>query len=305
MRVVQPSRSTRGTAVRVVAVASGAGQQPDQEKFWNAFTAVPWDKPARPWEKFWNTKVAGTVVEADLDEGTVTGVPVRYINLSPPESKEEWLDRLETNLVYFRQNYIVTAVGVWLVTAALRNLPVACGIVAGAAALLCCSNALLGETQLWWDERFGPGSFTWNETRVMGVGRSMATAALAAAAALCFALDPVATLTLSVRSALGALVAVMAHASCRPVDLTSLGSTVLEDLKGVKSREELKKTVTGAFGKLKKVVSQKKGPEPFTIFNVKGTGAPTSGSYDDDDGPSPPGQPPRPPDRRQLPPGQK
>ena len=53
-------------------------------------------------------------------------------------------------------------------------------------------------------------------------------------------------LAVAVRWAVGCVLLVLAHASCRTVELSSFASSLVTDLKGVKSREDLKDAAKGA-----------------------------------------------------------
>lgn len=75
-----------------------------------------------------------------------------------------------------------------------------------------------------------------------------------------------------VRWAVGAAVLVVAHASCRPVEVASLASSIVTDLKGVKTRQDLKNAAKGAMDQAKRMLKQKPDPQAFTFFNVRGGG---------------------------------
>lgn len=109
--------------------------------------------------------------------------------------------------------------------------------------------------------------------------------------------DLAAFLAIAVRWAVGAAVLVVAHASYRPVEVASLASSIVTDLKGVKTREDLKNAAKGAMDQAKRMLKQKPDPQAFTFFNVRGGGV---GGVPPNNA-SPGGPPQQPPVRKRLP----
>jgi len=295
---------------RVGGAASGGSQGEEGSKgLWERLQGVPWDSSARSWNNFWNMKTAGTVVEADLDSGNMAATPIKTLGLKMPEDMEECKDRLDANLVFYRQNYILFGIVSGLISAAFTNVAVLVGSCALLLAAVCRSNNLLGVTQLWLEDNLpeGKNPLTWNESRVMGFDRVLASRALAFGGVLLMIGLGEAHMTLNivVKSVWLTVFAALAHGCTRPLSLTSWGANVLQDIKDVKSRQDLQKKAGKAWDSLKKVVTAKaedakNTPDPFTIFNVRGTGAPPS----DNEPPSGPagGKPPPRPNPKKLPP---
>jgi hypothetical protein len=140
-----------------------------------------------------------------------------------------------------------------------------------------------------WAKNLGLASFVHNKT-------TAASAAHAADAGHCVA-DLAAFLAIAVRWAVGAAVLVVAHASCRPVEVASLASSIVTDLKGVKTREDLKNAAKDAMDQAKRMLMQKPDPQAFTFFNVRGAGV---GGVPPNDA-SPGGPPQQQPVRKRLP----
>ena len=80
-----------------------------------------------------------------------------------------------------RQNYILFGIVTGLTSAAFTNVAVLVGSCALLLAAACRSNNLLGLTQLWLEDNQpeGRNPLTWNETRVMGFDRVLASRVLA------------------------------------------------------------------------------------------------------------------------------
>jgi hypothetical protein len=55
----------------------GKGWKGEASKMWGKVKEAPWDDPARDWNKFLNVKTAGTIVDADLDNETITATPLK------------------------------------------------------------------------------------------------------------------------------------------------------------------------------------------------------------------------------------
>jgi hypothetical protein len=62
------------------------GWKGDAGKVWRKLNEVAWDDPARDWNKFLNVKTAGTIVDADLDNETITATPVKCSPTRPDPS---------------------------------------------------------------------------------------------------------------------------------------------------------------------------------------------------------------------------
>ncbi|KAK3239298.1 hypothetical protein CYMTET_50763 [Cymbomonas tetramitiformis] len=296
----------RCEVTQCAASSEDASRKESIEDVWNAFRGVKWDAPPRSWDSFWAVKTAGTFVETDLDAGTVTALPIKSLDLSIPLRRRDWLDRLRTNIVFYRQNYLAAILVVLLLSALPISPPAALGLAAACAAAVCRSNTLLGELSLWLTAKVGEGHpLVFNDLRVAGVDRGQAYSVLSVLAVLGVS----AGMTRVAGSWIAALIFVawfiMAHASVRPVNLKSIGGSLIEDLKGAKSSKEVTKKVGKAFGKLGRMVNNKLdevkeggSSTPFTVWSVKGSGMPQEpGGGRKDDGPPPP--PPSP--QRKLP----
>lgn len=290
---------------KCAASSEDASSKESIEDAWKAFCGVKWDAPPRSWESFWAVKTAGTFVETDLDAGTVTALPIKSLDLSIPLRRRDWLDRLRTNIVFYRQNYLVAILVVLLLSAILTSLPAAIGLAAACAAAVCRSNTLLGELSLWLTATVGEGHpLVFNDRRVAGMDRSQAYSVLSVLAVLGVSAGLTRVASCWIVASLSVAWFIMAHASVRPVNLKSIGGSLIEDLKGAKSSKEVTKKVGKAFGALGRMVNNKLdevkegGSTPFTVWSVKGSGMPQEpGDGRNDDGKPPP--PPSP--QRKLP----
>ena len=271
-----PPRAARSRVV--IACAS-------DERLWTLLGRENWDTAPRSWRSFWATKLAAAVVETDAAQ-QVRVTPVEGLGLSLPPNAEEAQRRVRTNLVLYRQNYLLVFLAL-AALGALRHANLLAGLAALAVAAACSSDRLLGEAAL-----ASEGRLLWNDARVAGVDRASLRAASAACGVLCLALSPEGSVRWLLRTATQAGLLALAHALLRPVDLGSAFASFWSGVKSAKTRED----VGAAFLSMGQQLGRWWGdaktappPEPVPIVVVqRGT---------------PPSQPPPQPQQPRLPRG--
>ncbi len=262
------ARSHAGTQRARVVRASASG---DNGALWASLSRKPWDAAPVPWRQFWAVKLAAAVVESDAAAGEVRVTPVEGVGLQVPPSLDEAQRRVRTNLVLYRQNYILGALLVAAV-GALRHAALLAALVAGAVALASSSDRLLGELALASD-----GRLLWNAKRVAGLDRASLRAAAAACAVACLALSPRDAAAWLLRASLLSCCLIVTHAVLRPVDLQSALASFWGDVTSAKSREDVVRSFNAVGDRLSRWWGDKaKTPdEPVPVVVVqRGTAAP-------------------------------
>lgn len=165
----QRGRCRQSCAPRAAAASSA--------KFRATVLSEPWDSAPRPWRLFWAVKLSAAVVESDAAAQSVRVLPVESLGLALPASLDEARQRAATNVVVFRQNYLLLGLAVAL-AGALRHAALLCGGALLLLSAVCTSDRLLGEVALATD-----GKVVWNAKRVGGLDRAVLVRAPLVAAA--------------------------------------------------------------------------------------------------------------------------
>eukprot|EP00899_Mesostigma_viride_P005381 jgi/Mesvir1/14844/Mv05466-RA.1 len=255
--------------------------EPDFSEFLDALRAGKWDDAPRKWSSFFAIRTATTIVGADTDTKDVRILTIKGTDLSWPASASECQDRMVSNLVYFKRNYIILALVVTLLAGISKRAPLlSAAILAFATSAACTSNAMLGHISLAIEARLKRPPFYFNETRVAGVDRTVAIRALQALGgglALVVCSNGILferSIAALISALLWTLLLVMLHAMMRPITLgTALGALV-DDLRSAKNGKELVKRVTVAAQGLGRWVSSElkkpvKLPQVITVIRGK------------------------------------
>ena len=215
----------------------------DFAEWFKTLKKAPWDEAPKAWKEFWAVRTQAAVIEMDVEKETVDAKEVEGIGLNPPKDKAEAIERIKTNAVYYRQNYLVATWAYALVNCVMprhfgANPGAVVFLLAAAGAVLCASDVLLGEFSLWL--KSGGRDFAWNASRVAGVDRSTLRGALGAVAGLglCAAVLAEGSVAHLAGALAWGVVLSLAHAAFRPIDLKSTISNLWKDVKGVQTKEE-------------------------------------------------------------------
>ena len=231
-----------------------------------------WGRGFRPWREFWALRAAGAVVHQDLGSGEVRARAVEVLGLRLPADAEEWAGRLRGNALY-RQNYLLLAFGAALLCCAGTSFACGAALLGVAAAGVLRSDDLLGGFALFLEERSGGqrAPLVWNAERAAGLPRRAAsTGLLAAAGALLLGAAELGLfLEALLRAAWLALLLTAAHASLRPVDLSSMAGNLVSDLRSSKSRGDVADALKQGWGAAKQAVDEAaKSAGDFTVFTT-------------------------------------
>lgn len=215
----------------------------DFAEWFKTLKKAPWDEAPKTWKEFWAVRTQAAVIEMDVEKETVDAKEVEGIGLNPPKDKAEAVERIKTNAVYYRQNYLIATWAYALINCIMprhfgANPGAVVFLLATGAALLCASDTLLGELSLWM--KSSGKDLVWNATRVAGVDRNTAKSGLGAVAGLglCAAVVAEGSVGHLLGSLLWGVVLSLAHAAFRPIDLKSTLGNLWKDVQGVQSKEE-------------------------------------------------------------------
>ena len=98
---------------------------------------------------------AGYVLNVDNEKQTVNANEIESPSLNFPQTKEEGVERLKSNLVYYRQNYFVMFVPFCVMFGGFNFWPFLLSSVGFFTALAAASDKILGEVQLKMEEERG------------------------------------------------------------------------------------------------------------------------------------------------------
>ena len=262
---------------------------PGFEEAGRAWRKDGWARGLKPWREFWALRAAGAVVQQDLSSGEVRARAIEVLGLRLPADGKEWAGRLRGNALY-RKNYLLIATGA--AAAACAGTSFACGaaFLGCVAAAVLRNDDLLGGLALFLEERASAGGgapsppLAWNAERAGGLPRRAASnAILAAAGAL---LVGAAEVGLFLEALLGAvwfaLLVTAAHASLRPVDMSSTVGNLVSDLRSSKSRGDVADALKSGWGAAKQAVDEAaKNAGDFTVFtSFTGDGSEAGGGGD-------------------------
>ena len=208
----------------------------------------------------------------DLGSGEVRARAVEVLGLRLPADAEEWAGRLRGNALY-RKNYLLLAFGAALLCCAGASFACGAALLGVAAAGVLRSDDLLGGFALFLEERSGGqrAPLVWNAERAAGVPRRAASSGLLAASAalLLGAAELGLFLGALLRAAWLALLLTAAHASLRPVDLSSMAGNLVSDLRSSKSRGDVADALKQGWGAAKQAVDEAaKSAGDFTVFTT-------------------------------------
>jgi hypothetical protein len=240
----------------------------------------PWDQPPKPWKEFWGMRAAGVVLNVDNEKQTVDANEIESPSLNFPQTREEGLERLKSNLVYYRQNYLVMFVPFCLMFGGFNFWPLALSAVGFFAALASASDKILGEVQLKMQEKNMDLAF--NKQRVLGMDRKVLMRAgvlfgLFWMTKWVRAYDAVAAASKITRMLIRVVIMWMMTSAylaiLRPIDLKSTLTNAWGELKDAKSKEDFEKAGKKAWSGVKSWFNQKAREQPQAtpiIVNVKG-----------------------------------
>ena len=291
-KVVTVFRRRRREALRRTASSSSSSsaynnnnRTENDDDFSNYFQSLkkqPWDALPKPWKEFWGMRPAGYVLNVDNEKQTVNANEIESPSLNFPQTKEEGVERLKSNLVYYRQNYFVMFVPFCVMFGGFNFWPFLLSSVGFFTALAAASDKILGEVQLKMEEKNVGMDLTFNKQRVLGMDRKVlmkagvlfgffwmtkwvrASDAVAAASKITRMLIRVVILWMMTSAYLAIL---------RPIDLKSTLTNAWGELKDAKSKEDFEKAGKKAWSGVKSWFNQKAREQPQTtpiIFNVKG-----------------------------------
>ena len=225
---------------------------------------------------------AGYVLNVDNEKQTVNANEIESPSLNFPQTKEEGVERLRSNLVYYRQNYFVMFVPFCVMFGGFNFWPFLLSSVGFFTALAAASDKILGEVQLKMEEKNVGMDLTFNKQRVLGMDRKVlmkagvlfgffwmtkwvrASDAVAAASKITRMLIRVVILWMMTSAYLAIL---------RPIDLKSTLTNAWGELKDAKSKEDFEKAGKKAWSGVKSWFNQKAREQPQAtpiIVNVKG-----------------------------------
>ena len=225
---------------------------------------------------------AGYVLNVDNEKQTVNANEIESPSLNFPQTKEEGVERLKSNLVYYRQNFFVMFVPFCVMFGGFNFWPFLLSSVGFFTALAAASDKILGEVQLKMEEKNVGMDLTFNKQRVLGMDRKVlmkagvlfgffwmtkwvrASDAVAAASKITRMLIRVVILWMMTSAYLAIL---------RPIDLKSTLTNAWGELKDAKSKEDFEKAGKKAWSGVKSWFNQKAREQPQAtpiIVNVKG-----------------------------------
>jgi len=248
--------------------------------YFQSLKKQPWDQPPKPWKEFWGMRSAGVVLNVDNDKQTVDANEIESPSLNFPQTREEGLERLKSNLVYYRQNYLVMFVPFCVMFGGFNFWPLALSAVGFFAALASASDKILGEVQLKMQEKNMDLAF--NKQRVLGMDRKVMMRAgvlfgLFWMTKWVRAYDAVAAASKITRMLIRVVIMWMMTSAylaiLRPIDLKSTLTNAWGELKDAKSKEDFEKAGKKAWSGVKSWFNQKAREQPQAtpiIVNVKG-----------------------------------
>mmetsp|Transcript_1939 Transcript_1939/g.6965 ORF Transcript_1939/g.6965 Transcript_1939/m.6965 type:complete len:414 (-) Transcript_1939:1084-2325(-) len=254
----------------------------DFSNYFQSLKKQPWDALPKPWKEFWGMRPAGYVLNVDNEKQTVNANEIESPSLNFPQTKEEGVERLKSNLVYYRQNYFVMFVPFCVMFGGFNFWPFLLSSVGFFTAVAAASDKILGEVQLKMEEKNVGMDLTFNKQRVLGMDRKVlmkagvlfgffwmtkwvrASDAVAAASKITRMLIRVVILWMMTSAYLAIL---------RPIDLKSTLTNAWGELKDAKSKEDFEKAGKKAWSGVKSWFNQKAREQPQAtpiIVNVKG-----------------------------------
>ena len=224
-------------------------------RFLRDFRAPPFDAPPRNWEEdFMYVRTAGVVSETDTDTGEVRAAQIRTPRLSKPKDNDEWKKRLIANVVYYRSNYAWIGLALLAMHWMSISFSLAAAVMCGGVALVLARPTLRNAYAYHLDTKhvaragLGPDMGTLspaaeNLRKLDGRNAATVVAGIGGVAFATARADLRSTAVAAVCALLASALAVLVHATLRPLSLGASVEKAASALKSAKSREELKEVL--------------------------------------------------------------